>query len=76
MAKQRTVNPNPPIKGHTLLAEGHSYQLINPITDDYFDEVQGGCWCGAKPDGWPNVSINAVKRWHRQHKAALRDEAD
>jgi hypothetical protein len=73
-------NMNPPIPGHGLLHEGHAHRNINDETDDYFpaghpDSHSGGCYCGAKPPDWPNTSINATKRWHREHKAALREAA-
>lgn len=68
------MKPNPPIKGHRLHGEGHIWLTW---TDRYggelFDEPRqvGGCECGAKPVGYPNVSVVAMKRWHRQHKAVL-----
>lgn len=69
------MTPNPPIKGHELLMEGHTrrrhtisgYMDTGDPTKDY----SGGCYCGAKPEGFP-LSIGAMKRWHRQHKADLR----
>lgn len=74
------MRPNPPIPGHGLLSEGHCHLAIDPETDDYFPEGHpqrwtGGCVCGAKPDGWPHGSVGSVRRWHREHKAALRGEA-
>lgn len=65
------MKPNPPVKGHRLLHEGHSVRRINPVTDMY-DGWSEGCECGAKPDP-PANSINEMKRWHRQHKEELRD---
>lgn len=65
------MKPNPPIPGHELLYEGHSYRTYGS-DEMYNGDHDGGCRCGAKPDGWPNLSIGAVKRWHREHKAALR----
>jgi hypothetical protein len=65
------MRSNPPIKGHRLLHEGHSVRLIDPVTDMY-GEWECGCECGAKPG--PDLSINGVKRWHRQHKANLRHD--
>lgn len=35
-------------------------------------EHSGGCECGARPEGFPNVSRTRMKTWHRQHKADLR----
>jgi len=70
----RTIaNPNPPIKGHKLLHEGRYVRRINPVTDEY-DGWEGGCECGAEPEGHDTDPINAVKRWHRQHKAQIRGE--
>jgi hypothetical protein len=71
------VNSNPPIKGHELLFDGDRLLTINPLTDDYYPEGdalrwRGGCRCGAKPPQWPNLSIYAMRRWHRHHKAVLR----
>lgn len=65
------MKPNPPIKGHELLGEGHIWRGIDPVTDEWGPQW-GGCRCGAKPPDWPNVSVGAMKRWHRQHKAELR----
>lgn len=66
------MKPNPPIKGHKLLHEGHSVRLVDPVTDMYAG-WSFGCECGAKPD--PTLSINERKRWHRRHKAELREAA-
>lgn len=80
-SKERAVKKqNPPIKGHELLSEGRQWTSIDIATDDYrVDEngaivYHGGCRCGAQPDGWPSVSLSAVKRWHREHKADLRSK--
>lgn len=62
------MKPNPPIKGHHLIAEGHVQKRY--LADDSAEQY-GGCQCGARPDGWPNVSIGATKRWHRDHKNAV-----
>jgi hypothetical protein len=70
------VNPNPPIPGHELLHEGHAVRrmardgMYVPLAQP--DAFSGGCRCGAKPPGWPNLSTKAVKAWHRAHKAELR----
>lgn len=64
------MKPNPPIKGHKLLHEGHRQRRYNPTTEMY-DGWSYGCECGAKPDE-PERSANDLKRWHRQHKAELR----
>lgn len=64
-------NMNPPIRGHELISEGHStrrYHRDGEVADGY----DGGCRCGAKPPGWPLLSVRAVKAWHREHKAELR----
>jgi hypothetical protein len=63
------VIPNPPIKGHRLLHEGHSARVIDPVTDDYAGWSYG-CECGDKPD--PTLTISSRRRWHREHKATLR----
>jgi len=74
------VNPNPPIRGHELKFEGHRHSWIDRLTDDYArDEngairYDGGCRCGATPDGWPDITAQKVKRWHREHKAEIRAE--
>jgi hypothetical protein len=62
------VKPNPPIRGHKLLHEGHRVRTIDPLTEMYAGWSYG-CECGAEPD---YTSINATKRWHRAHKAAMR----
>lgn len=60
------MTPNPPIRGHELKAEGHVWRT-------WVDDLMGGgCRCGAKPPEFPNVSIGAMKRWHREHKAEVR----
>ena len=67
------MKPNPPIPGHRLLHEGYVWPWINPVTEMY-DGHRGGCECGARPSQFPNVSVGAMKRWHRAHKADLRGE--
>ena len=62
------MTPNPPIRGHALLFEGGQWRTWTS------SQARGGCECGAKPDGFPNVGVNEMKRWHRQHKVELRDE--
>jgi hypothetical protein len=67
------TTPNPPIPGHHLLDEG----AVWPIYDDSVHSRgvtghSGGCQCGAKPPGFPNVSRNAMKEWHRGHKEEIR----
>ena len=61
---------NPPIPGHHLLDEGSVY----PVRDRGWEVTghTGGCRCGAKPPGFPNVSKNQMKAWHRLHKDAIR----
>lgn len=72
------MRSNPPIEGHELLFEGRPQAVWDATGDWYQRDVNGdiihngGCRCGAKPDGWPNVSASAVKRWHRLHKDELR----
>jgi len=68
------MKPNPPIRGHTLIAEGRVWQCLNRTTEMYDGRWLGGCECGAKPPGFPHISISSIKRWHRQHKADLRGE--
>lgn len=73
-----STTPNPPIPGHHLLNEG----LILPVDhEDRFPRASieeeprrfsGGCQCGARPDGFPNLSARQMKAWHRQHKEELR----
>lgn len=60
---------NPPIKGHELLHEGRT-QLYGARG------TSCGCRCGERPDGWETLSVNDMKRWHREHKAELRAEDD
>jgi hypothetical protein len=62
------VKPNPPIKGHELIAEGNVGRRWMPGSET------GGCRCGARPAEFPDVSQYAMRRWHRQHKAELRGE--
>ena len=67
---------NPPIAGHTLLHEGHTGFTYRQDSVGMYAKVPwGGCSCGARPAGFPDISINGMKRWHRQHKAELRGEA-
>ena len=63
-------NLNPPIAGHTLMYEG----LSSPVYDwdGKIRDHAGGCTCGAKPPGWPDLSGRQVKTWHREHKAEVR----
>ena len=56
-----------------LIEKGMGLPNINPVTDEY-DGWEGGCECGAEPEGHDTDPINAVKRWHRQHKAQIRGE--
>ena len=69
------MKPNPPIKGHELLQEGHVFPLHGNGTGlDGWKIVghSGGCRCGAKPPEFPNVSTVQMKKWHREHKEELR----
>jgi hypothetical protein len=66
------MKPNPPIKGHALLYEGHAFRHFDPVTEDYDGTWNEGCECGERPTPRLN-SIGAMKRWHRQHKAELRE---
>lgn len=60
---------NPPIEGHELINEGAVYYRANRYGEfRYF----GGCRCGEQPGGIGSMSKNAMKHWHRQHKADLR----
>lgn len=61
---------NPPIPGHHLLDEGMI--LPNYSVRDGIIGHTGGCRCGAKPPGFPNVSKNQMQKWHRLHKEAIR----
>lgn len=77
-----TGTPNPPIPGHHLLGEGSIFPVRQTFRFPYSsgdqpvaDEFNGGCQCGAKPPGFPNLSRNAVKAWHREHKAEIRASA-
>lgn len=58
---------NPPITGHELIHEGRNWIMPN-------GRPAGGCRCGAQPEGCGYLGVNAVKRWHREHKAELRGE--
>jgi len=65
------TTPNPPIKGHTLIGEGH----VTPVWGEAWHSPHshsGGCSCGAKPPEFPNVSTVKMKAWHRLHKEELR----
>ena len=66
---------NPPIRGHELIAEGHARRAYNAAEDYDLTRWVGGCRCGAQPEGFGEISVNAVKRWHRQHKAELRADS-
>lgn len=66
------MNPNPPIPGHILLYEGHTRYGYSSETSERIHT--GGCECGAKPPGFPSLSVGAMKRFHRAHKAELRGE--
>lgn len=70
------ATPNPPIRGHHLLHEGATYRRWDHTVPSPTGEIWvGGCECGARPEGFPdNISVNAMKRWHRQHKAELRGQ--
>lgn len=68
------MNPNPPIKGHELIAKGQTWRsyhdkiwLTLPVIDGWI----GGCRCGARPDRFP-LRINAMRVWHREHKEEIR----
>lgn len=69
MTRERTMNL--PIPGHELIAEGHTRTWVGR---DGATRYSGGCRCGEKPEGFPDASIYATKRWHRQHKAELRQD--
>lgn len=68
------MRSNPPIPGHELLMEGMTFPGPHSPTA-WAGTFNGGCRCGAKPDGFPHVSANAMKKWHRQHKAEVRANA-
>ena len=72
------MKSNPPIKGHELLHEGQ-------LWSDGEGGARGGCKCGAMPPGARSYrvafysshflqtpSVAAIKRWHREHKEAVR----
>ena len=72
-----TGTPNPPIPGHHLLHEGHIVPIHQSLhfprlTGEEVPGHEGGCQCGAKPEGFPNLSVNKMKEWHRLHKEELR----
>ena len=70
---RRRVKPNPPIPGHELLDEGQAYRTYGP--DENYNGWRVGCRCGQRPPDWtPDMSLSAVKRWHREHKAQLRGQ--
>ena len=64
------MKPNPPIKGHELLYEGHTNRTSGPWWRSRCPSRRLSC--GAQPPNFPNVSINQMKAWHRQHKEELR----
>jgi hypothetical protein len=69
------TTPNPPIPGHHLLNEGHTFPVHHNLAFTPSDapiEHNGGCQCGAKPPDFPNVSKRRMQEWHRQHKEELR----
>lgn len=66
------MKPNPPIRGHELMFEGHAQRRWSHSRNEW--AWFGGCRCGEKPPGFPNLSTKAVKAWHREHKAELRGE--
>lgn len=72
------MKPNAPIPGHHLLHEGGVFKKHLPWNGSLYQDnepvLTGGCECGAKPPSFPDVSMNAMKRWHRQHKAELRGQ--
>jgi len=71
------VKPNAPIPGHHLLHEGAIYKSRDPDVGPWSTDEEryvGGCACGAKPTDFPDISIRAMKRWHRQHRAELRGQ--
>ena len=75
-AMYRKLKPNPPIPGHELLYEGGTQPIWGDAKSPW-GSVQGhkgGCACGAQPPGFPNVSNNKMKQWHREHKAQIRRE--
>ena len=61
------MRPNPPIKGHELIGEGHRHRGYDVAETAHW---VWGCRCGARPDPYPGV--NATKRWHRAHKDEIR----
>lgn len=64
------MKSNPPIPGHHLLYEG---RVTTVWGSSGRREIHGGCQCGARPEGYLlNVSIRAMKRWHREHKDNVR----
>lgn len=63
---------NPPIPGHHLIDEGMIYPGWDTQPPYALTHHSGGCRCGAKPPGFPNVSKNQMKAWHRLHKEAIR----
>lgn len=69
--------PNPPIAGHELLNEGHTHiahwSETRPESLWSPPKTIGGCACGAQPEDLATISINGMKRWHREHKAAIRE---
>jgi hypothetical protein len=65
---------NPPVPGHVLLNEGRFRKVSNDTLLGWHWE--GGCECGAKPVGFPDVGVNETKRWHREHKERIRSGDD
>lgn len=56
-----------PIHGHALLHEGHTHRRWKG--EEMIVEV--GCECGARPDDWQHMTVNATKRWHMLHKSDI-----
>lgn len=69
------MTTNPPIKGHALRFDGKGQVEYEHTAAGmaFTGNVVGGCECGAQPPGWPNVSARETQRWHREHKAHLRE---
>lgn len=59
------------LKGHTLVAEGMSFNADGSMKGYGWDRVgHAKCRCGVLSPELP--SVTARKQWHREHKDSLR----
>ncbi len=63
------------LKGHALFGEGsRAFTAEGRLVGSWsYNAERGGCQCGAvAPAG---LSVSATRKWHREHKDALRGES-